>query len=323
MLDPPRSSWLYVYHFPSEQDRRRLVSAAAVSGRHTVVDHMQYDDIEHWVRGDGLEIVLIILGSILLARFVHWAAGRYTRRYDLAVDTAPDADPTRRQRQTRALVQALEWVLVGLVYFSAVLLVVLRLGLPISSLVAPATVVGVALGFGAQRVVQDLLAGFFFLSEHSFGFGDTIHVSPPGSVAVVAGTVEELTLRTTKLRGVGGELVIIPNGQIGHVTNLSRDWARVVVDVPVSADAELEAAVAVLEWVAQQFAEATQWQSALLDGPEVWGVESIKVGYVLVRMTARTLPARQWDVARALRAQAAKALAAEGMSPSTPVATVG
>jgi moderate conductance mechanosensitive channel len=284
---------------------------------------MRYDDIEHWVRGDGLEIVLIGLGSVLLARFVHWISGHYSRRFDLAVDTAPDSDPTRRQRQTRALVQALEWVLVGLIYFSAVLLVVLRLGLPITSLVAPATVIGVALGFGAQRVVQDLLAGFFFLSEHSFGFGDTVRVSPIGSVDFVAGTVEELTLRTTKLRGVGGELVIFPNGQIGHVSNLSRDWARVVVDVPVSADAELEAARGVLERVAQQFATTTRWKHALLDGPDVWGVESIKVGYVLVRMTARTVPARQWDVARALREQAARALAAEGMSPTTPVATLG
>ena len=283
---------------------------------------MQFDDIEQWARGDGLEIVLIGLGAILLARFIHWLAARYSRRYDLVLDTAPDSDPTRRQRQTRALVQALEWVLVGVVYFAAVLLVVLRLGLPLTSLVAPATVIGVALGFGAQRVVQDLLAGFFFLSEHSFGFGDTVRVSPVGSVDFVAGTVEELTLRTTKLRGVGGDLVIVPNGQIGHITNLSREWARVVVDLPVSADADLESAVNILHDVAERFSQTAQWRTALLDGPDLWGVEAIKVGYVLVRLTTRTVPARQWDVARALRQRAQEALAIEGMTPSTPVPTV-
>jgi small conductance mechanosensitive channel len=280
---------------------------------------MQFDDIEHWIRGSGLEIVLIVLGAILAARFVHWLATRYSRRYDLAVDTAPDAEPSRRQRQNRALVQALEWVLVGLIWFAAVLLVVLRLGLPLTSLVAPATVLGVALGFGAQRIVQDLLAGFFFLSEHSFGFGDTVRVSPVGSIDFVAGTVEELTLRTTKLRGVGGELVVVPNGQIGHVTNLSRDWARVVVDVPVAADTDLNAAVEILEQVGARFAESSPWRSSLLDGPDVWGVETIRVGYVLVRLTARTVPTRQWDVARALRHHAIEALSAAGMSPSIPV----
>jgi small conductance mechanosensitive channel len=282
---------------------------------------MQFDDVDHWIRSDGLEIVLIVLGSILLARFVHWIAHRYSRRDDLAVDTRPDSERTRRQRQTRALVQALEWLAVGLVWFTAVIMVVTRLGLPLTSLVAPATVLGVALGFGAQRVVQDLLAGFFFLTEHTFGFGDTVRVSPPGSVDFVTGTVEELTLRTTKLRGVGGELVIVPNGQIGHVTNLSRDWARVVVDVPVAADAELDDALGLLRRISDDFAQSPSWRGALLEGPDVWGVESISVGYVLVRLTARTAPSRQWDVARALRQRAVEALALSDMSPSSRAAS--
>lgn len=277
------------------------------------------DDFVRWLRGSGIEIVLVVLGAILTARFVHWLAGRYSRRYDLTLDTAPDVDPSRRQRQTRALVQALEWVLVGVVWFTAVVMIVLRLGLPITSLVAPATVLGVALGFGAQRIVQDLLAGFFFLSEHSFGFGDTVRVPPVGSIDFVAGTVEELTLRTTKLRGVEGELIVVPNGQIGHVTNLSRDWSRVVVDVPVAADADIDQALALLNQVADDFAATSRWRTALLDHPDVWGVESIKVGYVLVRLTTRTVPARQWDVARGLRRHAAEALASADMTPSVPV----
>jgi small conductance mechanosensitive channel len=280
---------------------------------------MHFEDLDHWVRGDGLEIVLIVLGSILLARLVHWCAGRYTPREVLTVDDASDSELTRRQRQTRALVQALEWLSVGLVWFTAVVMIVSRLGLPVTSLVAPATVLGVALGFGAQRVVQDLLAGFFFLSEHTFGFGDTVRVSPPGSVDFVTGTVEELTLRTTKLRGVGGELVIVPNGQIGHVTNLSRDWARVVVDVPVAVDAELDVALDLLRHVAVEFSQSARWRGALLEGPDVWGVESISVGYVLVRLTTRTAPSRQWDVARALRQRAVEALALADMRPSAAV----
>ena len=276
---------------------------------------MHTDDIERWIRGSGLEIVLIALGAILLGRFVRWAGMRYSRRYDRRLGPDAAAVPTERQKQNRALAQAIEWVVVGLVYFSAVLLAITRLGLPVGSLVAPATIAGVALGFGAQRVVQDLLAGFFFLSEHTFGFGDIVRIAPVGSTEGIAGTVEELTLRTTKLRTVGGELVIVPNGQIGQVTNLSREWARVVVDVPVSVDANLEDALGVLTRVGVEMARDEKWQSALLEEPEIWGVESIRVGYLLVRLTTRTKPSRQWDVARELRKRAAEALSVAQMSP--------
>jgi small conductance mechanosensitive channel len=97
----------------------------------------------------------------------------------------------------------------------------------------------VALGFGAQRIVQDLLAGFFVVAERQYGFGDLIRISPLGDSGGVLGTVEEVTLRVTRLRTVNGEVVFIPNGQIVQVTNLSREWARSVIEVPVPVTADI------------------------------------------------------------------------------------
>ena len=126
-----------------------------------------------------------------------------------------------------------------LIYAVAGVLMLQRLGVPLARLVAPATVAGVALGFGAQRVVQDILAGFFIITEHQYGFGDVVRLSVPGSATGVTGTVEDVTLRITRMRTVNGEVVFTPNGQIMQATNLSRDWARAVIDVPVPATADI------------------------------------------------------------------------------------
>jgi small-conductance mechanosensitive channel len=120
-----------------------------------------------------------------------------------------------------------------LVYCVAAVLVVARLGIPLTGLVAPATIIGVAFGLGGQRIVQDVLAGFFIIAERQYGFGDLVRVSTTGVVGDATGTVEDVNLRVIRLRSVDGEVIIVPNGQIARTVNLSRDWARAVVDVPI------------------------------------------------------------------------------------------
>ena len=101
---------------------------------------------------------------------------------------------------------------------------------------APATVLGAALGFGAQRVVQDILAGFFIITERQYGFGDTVRLAITGSSEDAEGIIEDVTLRVTRMRNSDGEVITVPNGQIVKATNLSKDWARAVIDVPVPGD---------------------------------------------------------------------------------------
>jgi small conductance mechanosensitive channel len=271
-------------------------------------------DVSRWSRGSGLEIVLYVTGAVLLTRFANWASGKITTRID-EQDRETDAlvrSETAKHRH--AVIQVLTWTTLVLIYCVTAVLVVQRLGIPLTGLVAPATVVGVALGFGAQRLVQDILAGFFIIAERQYGFGDVIRFSSLGATEGVTGTVEDVTLRVTRLRSMNGEVVIVPNGQVVQVTNLSRDWARAVIDVPVPRTVDVGRASEILRRVGLDAYDDNELRPLLLDVPTVMGVESIEVNQFKVRLVARTLPGKQFDVGRELRARVAIAFGHEGIT---------
>jgi hypothetical protein len=179
--------------------------------------------------------VLLVTGTILLTRVASWAGARITDRIDAKAQETDTLVRSEASKHRHALAQVITWATLVVIYCAAGVLIAARLGIPVTSLVAPAAVVAVALGFGAQRIVQDILAGFFIITERQYGFGDLISLTVPGLPSPTIGTVEDVTLRVTTVRTPDGEVVITPNGQITQVTNLSRDWARAVVDVPVPA----------------------------------------------------------------------------------------
>jgi len=271
-------------------------------------------DISRWARGNGLEIVLLVTGATLLARFARWVGTRLTGRIDAQARGDDALVRSEEAKHRHALAQVVTWSAVVLLAFVTGILVLQRFGIPLTSLVAPATVAGVAIGFGAQRVVQDLLAGLFIISERQYGFGDVIRISAIGATTGVTGTVEDVTLRVTRLRTLNGEVVIIPNGAIQQVTNLSRDWARAVVDVPVPSTADVSHVSDVLHGVCQAAFDDPELHPLLLDPPTVMGVESLDVNTFSVRVVARTLPGKQFDVGRQLRARIATATTEAGLT---------
>ena len=284
---------------------------------------MNLDDLERWARGSGLEIVLLGVGAVLLVRVVQWVAARSMERTRLGEESG-DLMASERDKHKGALAQAVSWTAKAVIFFVAALLILERFNLPITSLVAPATVAGAAIGFGSQRLVQDFLTGFFIFAERQFGYGDVIQISQPGETVGISGAVEELTLRTTTLRTLSGELVIIPNGEIRQVTNLSRDWARVVIDIPLALDADVGTASRILREIGDEIAEDEEWASLILDPPSVMGIEKLAVGFIQLRYVARTLPARQWDVSRELRARIVARFREAGISTAQPyVAAAG
>jgi small conductance mechanosensitive channel len=281
---------------------------------------MTYDSLSNWWRDGLLPTVLIVLGAILIVRFVRWVGDRYQDELDgQARDliAAGDVIPESLKR-SRALAQAIVWSVVALTFFLAVVLGIRQLGVPIATLIAPATVIGVALGFGAQSMVADLLAGFFLFSERQFGVGDLIRLSTPGTVDGITGTVEELTLRVTRLRSAQGELVVVPNGALRQVTNLSRDWSRVILDIPVPVTEDLGKVTTLLHDAAASMQHDPSWSPMLLGDPVVAGVETIEVSYVRLRLVVRTQPGRQFDVSRELRRRCVDALRNAGIF-TTPV----
>ncbi|SFK41707.1 mechanosensitive ion channel family protein [Geodermatophilus ruber] len=283
-------------------------------------------ELLNWLAGRGLEIVLIILGSVLLARLVAWVSTKLTDRIDARATGGDALVRSEAAKHRHSLTQVISWTLIVLIYAVAVFFVLDRLGVPITGLVAPATVLGVGLGFGAQRIVGDVLAGFFLITERQYGFGDVVEIAVVGGGDPATGTVEDVTLRVTRLRSPNGEVVTVPNGQIVKVVNLSRDWARAVIDVPVPTSMDVNRVNEILRQVGEDAFRDPAMRPLLLDPPSVMGVETIDLDQVHVRMVARTLPGKQFEVGRDLRARIVHAFRREGMQdmpiPTTDASTV-
>src|SRR4051812_27400225 len=275
-------------------------------------------DIRDWVTGRGLEVVLIILGSILLARFVQWVGAKITHRIDARATGGDALVRSEAAKHRHSLTQVITWAAVVLIYSIAVFFVLSLAGVPVTGLVAPATVLGVGLGFGAQRIVGDVLAGFFLITERQYGFGDVVNIAVVGGGDMAAGTVEDVTLRITRMRSPNGEVVTVPNGQIVKVINLSRDWARAVVDVPVPTTVDVNRVNKILRDVGREAFRDPALRPLLLDPPSLMGVESLDLDQVNVRMVARTLPGKQFDVGRNLRARVVLAFRNQGMNVPPP-----
>lgn len=269
--------------------------------------------VSGWLRSSGLEIVLLVLGALLFGRLVTWGRDLVTTRIDKGFRHGDALVRSEAAKHRHALAQVVSWVLLTIVYFLVGLEVLRRFGFQIAGLVAPAAVLGAALGFGAQRIVQDLLAGFFLITERQYGYGDVVRIAVTGTNEMAEGTVEDVTLRITRLRSPDGEMVSIPNGQIVKVTNLSKDWARAVVDVPVLPSADITHVNEVLHAVGARAFEDQKLKPLLLDEPSVMGVESLSVDQMNIRLVARTLPGKQFQVSRELRVRVAAALRSEGM----------
>jgi small-conductance mechanosensitive channel len=236
------------------------------------------DDVGLWARTNLLESLLIIVGAVLLARFAGTIGDAVTRQIDARSQLADALVRSEATKHRHAVSEILTWVTRAVIYCVALITVLGRLGLPLGGIVAPAAVAGVALGFGAQPIVQDILAGFFLITERQYGFGDLVQLSVTGVALPRSGTVEDVTLRITSIRTTDGSVIITPNGQIVQVTNLSRDWARAVVDVPIPIGSDVALANDVLRRVGAEAFADSDLKALLLDAPSVLGGESLDVG---------------------------------------------
>jgi small conductance mechanosensitive channel len=277
-------------------------------------------DLNTWARTNLLEIILLVLGAVLLTRGAEWTRGRVVARIDAHERESDELVRSEASKHRHVVAQVLTWTILAVIYIVTAVLVVERLGVPLASLVAPAALLSAAIGLGMQRFVQDIGAGFFITGERQYGYGDVIRIAVTG-VGEQTGTVEDVTLRVTRIRSVSGEVITTPNGQIVQVTNLSRDWARAVIDVPVPTSVDVNKVTDILKLVGEEAYEDPDLRKSLLDPPTVMGVERIEVDTFSVRMVARTLPGQQFDVGRRLRARVAVAFRREGVNVPTELDT--
>jgi small conductance mechanosensitive channel len=222
------------------------------------------------------------------------------------VDTGPM--PQARRVQRAETVGAVVRSTLAITIWSIALLTVLEiLGVNLGPLIAGAGIAGIALGFGAQSLVKDFLTGLFMLMEDQYGVGDVI------DTGVATGTVEGVSLRTTRLRDVDGVVWHVPNGSILRVGNKSQQWARAVIDVPITLQADTGAATDVIRDVTGRVWHDPDYASIILAEPSVLGVESLAPGRVVIRVVVRTRPQEQWRVERELRVRIKAALDEAGI----------
>ncbi|MFD0536810.1 mechanosensitive ion channel family protein [Actinomadura luteofluorescens] len=186
------------------------------------------------------------------------------------------------------------------------------LGLNLAPILASASVIGVAVGFGAQNIVKDFLAGLFMLLEDQYGVGDVIDV---GSAK---GTVEAVTLRVTRMRDVDGTVWYVPNGEIKKVGNESQNWGRAVLDIPVDINEDTEKVKEILQTTADELVADSPWSDIVLEQPSVWGVQALAGDAVVIRVVLKTVPGRQGDIARELRERVKRAFDEAGVTVATP-----
>ena len=258
---------------------------------------------------------LRVLGALFVSVLAFYALKTILRRIERSLGTTPGMVTPQEQR-TRTLLSLLRSAGLVIIGVMTVFMVLGALGVQLGPLLAGAGVVGLAVSFGAQSLVKDVISGLFMLFENQFGVGDVIRIEG------VSGAVEKMTLRVVVLRDVHGVVHIVPNGQITKVSNLTRSWARVVLEVGVAYKEDPDRVMEVLRGVGRELYDDPQWKPLLLDPVEVPGIETFGESAVNIRVMVKTLPLKQWDVARELRRRIKLRFDREGIEIPFPHQTV-
>lgn len=218
-----------------------------------------------------------------------------------------------RSETIASILQAIARVAIGSM---AALLILGEFGFDLAPLIAGAGIIGLAIGFGAQGLVADVVSGLFMLVEDQYGVGDWVDVGE------TSGTVEHMGLRTTRVRSLDGLLWTVRNGGISRTANANQGWGRAVIDVGVGYGTDLGTVQKTLKRVADEAARDPEHSASFLEAPEVWGVQELGDDAVTVRLVCKTPPGRQWAVARLVRLRVKEALDAEGVEIPFPQRTV-
>ncbi|MGC1484372.1 MAG: mechanosensitive ion channel family protein [Candidatus Acidiferrum sp.] len=236
------------------------------------------------------DLVAILLIALLVNRFL---------RVLTKLMIKPAATQSRaaqvREQQTRTLAAVLYGAASKVVWFVALLTAVDKIGINPTPALTLAGLASVAIGFGAQNLIRDVITGIYIVLEDQYAIGDTIQVGD------TTGRVEHLTLRRTVVRDARGALVTIANGEVRTVSNLSRDWSQAFVDISIAPEISLEKTMQALESAAAELRGDPSWSQALVDGPRILGVQAFDRSASTVRLQVRTAPTRQDEVSRELR----------------------
>lgn len=246
-----------------------------------------------WLSQSGLRILLILIFAFIAYRLL----GLLTQYLSRRIQELDDIEDSELDKRTATIFRVVNSTGLVLIVGSALLMILTELSVPVTPLLASVGFLGLALGLGAQTLVQDVISGLFILLENQYMVGDTVQI---GSLS---GSVEEMTLRATMVRDVAGGLHIVPNGEIRIVTNKSRQWSRALVDVGIPYEADVEGALQTLNEIGDALSQDEEYGPLLLEHPVVTGVEGLDDWAIRLRIMVKTQPDQHWVVQRHLRRQ--------------------
>ena len=265
-----------------------------------------------WLATSGLRVLLIIVGALVAVRLASFIIRRVEKTFD-------DDDPStmnEREKQAATLGKVMRYIVRVTVWGMALLMILKEVGIDIGPILAGVGVAGLAIGFGAQSLVKDVLAGVFVLVENQYHVGDVVRA------ADVSGLVEKITLRATTLRDLDGRVHVIPNGAIVVATNMTKQYSRYVLDIGVAYKEDVDEVMAVLKDVGDEMAAAPEYSSIITAPLDVLGVQDFGDSAVVIRVRFTTVPMQQWAVAREYRRRVKTAFNAKGIEIPFPHRTV-
>ena len=269
-----------------------------------------FDRTLDWLLTAGLRSLLILLGTAILI----WAVRRSLRRLgQLIAGVAPSPEQIKRAQTLTHVLESVAGVLLGIV---GGLLILSELGLDMKPILTAAGIGGLAIGFGAQNVVKDVIAGFFILIENQVRVGDVVKIGATG------GLVEAISMRTMTLRDLSGNVHVIPHGAVQQVTNMTRDFSCYVFDVGVAYREDVDEVMAVLREVGEALQADPAFGDDLLKPLEILGVDGFADSAVVIRARITTKPIQQWRIGREMNRRIKQAFDARGIAMPFPTVTV-
>ncbi len=250
-----------------------------------------FKNITSWLTTSGIRVVGILITLIILSQMSRWIV-KWLERFIPEKDTL-QASEAKKRAQTLGTI--LRHALLIVLSFIAILMILGELGIQLGPLLATAGIGALAIGFGAQSLVKDVISGFFIILENQYRIGDAIEVGG------VSGMVESVNLRKTVLRDLEGRVHTIPNGEIKVVSNLSKEWSRAVVDVGISYREDVDQVIGLLTQIGKELEAEEPYKSAILEPAQILGVERFGESQLVIRMIVKTSPLKQWEVGRELR----------------------
>jgi small conductance mechanosensitive channel len=267
------------------------------------------DQLTPWLLSHGLRIVGILIGAYILNKLANRFIEKIVR---VSVTTDQHLTEAQEIKRENTLIRIFGWTTSIIIFLVGTMMVLQELGVPIGPILAGAGIVGLAVGFGGQYLIRDLITGFFMILENQYRIGDVV------SLDGTNGLVEDISLRMTTLRDMDGTVHHVPHGDIKRVANLSKNFARINLNVNVAYSANLEKVIEVLNATGNELAEDPKWKDLITKPPQFLRVEDFSDSAVIIKILGETVPLKQWEITGELRKRIKMAFDKEGIEIPLP-----